>query len=228
LNSDFVFILDFDGTLVDTNEVKLRVFELIFPEIPPHDIRKTVHKTSGNRFDIINKLDMLVQSQTMIFNLSDRVKLYNDISTSVVNKAIEVKGATDFLKMCLEKKIDLHISSATPQFVIADLITQRGWSDYFKGIHGSPELKISHIGQIKKATYSKDSQGDLKKKFIYFGDTKTDFEAAIISDIKFFGMFIDGIIPEWANKIGFAHNYIDIFEKLDAYRRNENIDSATN
>ena len=211
---------------MDTNEVKLRAFDLIFPEIPPHEIRKIVHETSGNRFDIINKLDMLVQSQTRIFNLSDRVKLYNDISTSVVNKAIEVKGATDFLKMCLEKKIDLHISSATPQFVIDDLITQRGWSDYFKGIYGSPEQKKCHIGQIKKATYSKDSQGDLKKKFIYFGDTKTDFEAALGSDIKFFGIFIDGIKPKWANNIGFSHNYFDIFKKLDVYRGNGNIDCA--
>ena len=210
-----VVILDFDGTLVNTNEVKLRTFQLIFPELSNLRVSQLVQTTQGNRYDIIKSIDKTVRLEDRIYKYSDRVDLYDEVSGRAVNKTAEVYGATKFLQLASSKGLSLYISSATPDSVIYDLIDQRGWSRYFKGIYGSPETKISHINKIKKCIYGNGLEKHLKKRFIYIGDAKNDYEATINTNIEFFGIFIDGLVPEWEHEVNYSQNYINILTKLD-------------
>ena len=209
-----VLILDFDGTLVNTNEVKLRTFQLIFPEFSNLEVCQLVQTTQGNRYDIIKSIDKMVCLKDRIYKYSDRIDLYDVISSEAVNSAAEVYGATKFLQLAANKGLNLYISSATPHSVIYELINQRGWSSYFKGIYGSPDSKISHINEIKKCAYGDGLERHLKKRFIYIGDARNDYEATESTNIEFFGIFIDGIVPDWAHEMAYSRNYIDIFEKL--------------
>ena len=210
-----VLILDFDGTLVNTNEVKLRTFQLIFPELFNLRVSQLVQTTQGNRYDIIKSIDKTVRLKDRIYKYSDRVDLYDEVSRRAVNNAAEVHGATKFLQLASSKGLSLYISSATPETVIYDLIDQRGWSRYFKGIYGSPETKISHINKIKKCIYGNGLERHLKKRFIYIGDAKNDYEVSINTNIEFFGIFIDGLVPEWAHEVNYSQNYINLLTKLD-------------
>ena len=214
MNYDPVLIFDFDGTLANTNEVKFRSFELVFPELPNSKVRQLVKTNKGNRYDIIKNIDDLVPLSHRIYKYRDRVNMYDVISTIAVNSASEVYGATQFLKLASKRGIDLYISSATPNSSISSLIAHRGWSSFFKGIYGSPAAKISHINDIKKFTYENDPDKHLEKKFIYIGDTLSDYEVTLGTDIEFFGIFLDGQIPEWANDVKCSQNYINVFKKL--------------
>ena len=98
MNYDPVLILDFDGTLANTNEVKLRSFELVFPELSNSKVRQLVKKTKGNRYDIIKSIDNLVNLKDRVYKYRDRMDIYDLISTIAVNSASEVSGATQFLK----------------------------------------------------------------------------------------------------------------------------------
>ena len=210
MNYDPVLIFDFDGTLVNTNEVKFRSFELVFPELPNSKVRQLVKTNKGNRYDIIKNIDDLVPLSHRIYKYRDRVN--SGISTIAVNSASEVY-TTQFLKLASKRGIDLYISSAT-QILQSSLIAHRGWSSFFKGIYGSPAAKISHINDIKKFTYENDPDKHLEKKFIYIGDTLSDYEVTLGTDIEFFGIFLDGQIPEWANDVKCSQNYINVFKKL--------------
>lgn len=211
---DPVLILDFDGTLVNTNEVKLRTFELIFPELSNQKVRNLVQTTEGNRYDIIKNIDDLVPLNHRVYKHRDRVDMYDLISTKAVNSASEVYGATKFLKLASKKGLDLYISSATPNSLISGLIAHRGWTSFFKGIYGSPADKTSHINEIKNFLYENSPDNHLAKKIIYIGDTLNDYEAATGTDIEYFGIFLDGQVPKWAQKVKCSQNYINIFKKL--------------
>ena len=65
---------------------------------------------------------------------------------------------------------------------------------FSKERQGSPAAKISHINDIKKFTYENDPDKHLEKKFIYIGDTLSDYEVTLGTDIEFFGTFLDGQI----------------------------------
>ena len=214
MNYDPVLILDFDGTLANTNEVKLRSFELVFPELSNSKVRQLVKKTKGNRYDIIKSIDNLVNLKDRVYKYRDRMDIYDLISTIAVNSASEVSGATQFLKSAAQRGLDVYISSATPNTAIFGLIEHRGWSSFFKGIYGSPATKTSHITEIKNLTYRNSPDNHLEKKFIYIGDTLSDYETALGTDIEYFGIFIDGQAPDWAHEVKWSQNYIKIFKKL--------------
>lgn len=214
MNYDPVLIVDFDGTLANTNEVKLRSFELIFPELSNSNVRWLVRTTEGNRYDIIKSIDSLVNLKDRVYKYRERLDIYDSISTIAVNSASEVSGATQFLRSAAKRGLDLYISSATPSSAICGLIAHRGWSSFFKGIYGSPATKTSHIIEIKNFTKKNSSDNHLEKKFIYIGDTLSDYEAALSTDIEYFGIFIDGQAPDWAQEVKWSQNYINIFKKL--------------
>ena len=214
MNYDPILILDFDGTLVNTNEVKLRSFELVFPELPASKVRQLVKTNNGNRYDIIKSIDNLVELKNRVYKKRDRMDMYDLISTIAVNSASEVSGATQFLKLAAKRGIDIYISSATPNSVIFGLIKHRGWSNFFKGIYGSPATKTSHITEIKNLTYKNSPDNQLEKKFIYIGDSLSDYEATLSTDIEYFGIFIDEQVPEWAYEVKYSQNYVNIFKKL--------------
>ena len=79
--------MDFDGTLVNTNEVKFRSFELVFPELPNSEVRQLVKTNKGNRYDIIKSIDNLIKLSDRIYKHRDRMDMHDVVSTLAVNNA---------------------------------------------------------------------------------------------------------------------------------------------
>lgn len=207
MNCDIIFIFDFDGTLVKSNKIKSRLFEFVFPELSSKSIHTVVNTSKGNRYDIINVLDLKVSEDVRVFSVKDRIQIYDRISVDAVVLAKEVTGATQFLNALIEKRSKLYISSATPENIMIEIIKQRGWAKYFNGIYGSPATKQSHILNIRRLHSS-------AHKMIYFGDSEIDFRASTECNIDFIGMFTSQNKPDWFVGDEYSSNFNNLKTKM--------------
>ena len=87
-------------------------------------------------------------------------------------------GALEFIKESF-KKFHLFISTGTPEKEIKKIIKKKQIDKYFMESFGSPSNKISHIEKIMK-------KYDLTPgEITFFGDSKTDLDAAENFNINF-------------------------------------------
>ena len=208
-------IFDFDGTLVNSNIIKSRIFHLVFPELSIEVIDALSFSITGNRYEVIKNLDKKIHESERVYLLADRIELFDSIAELAVGLASEVPGVSKFLASANRENIPMFISSATPENQMFDLIHKRGWSKYFKKILGSPSSKVSHIQYIQKKVSEMIGVQQESFEIVYIGDTRRDFDASIEANIKFTGVFIDGHLPEWASGSPHAVDFKDMWNILE-------------
>ena len=182
-------VFDFDGTLVESNEIKRRVFyevtkniagaDLILDKLfstPDHGDRYSIFNTLIRNLNKTNKPDI-----NSIY-LSD---LYTNICEHEISKTPEVSGALSTLKELKRRKIKILVSSATPVKTLKRIIKMRGWSDLFEGVMGSPESKEDHLKSILSLNNYSLSE------VVYVGDSEMDQKASLSIGCKFVGIGTD-------------------------------------
>jgi len=187
LESKELLVFDFDGVLADSVEIKTDAFAEIYKPFGENIVAKVVdyHRRNGgmSRFDKFKHY----HSSYLDLQLSDYqlLKLSEQFSALVVNAVIasnEVPGANNFLQyQCLNNKKCI-INSATPQKEICQIIDKRGMTKYFNGIYGSPSSKYDNL--ILALSNSEVSYKDV----VFFGDAKSDLQAADTLQIDFVGV----------------------------------------
>ncbi len=187
LESKELLVFDFDGVLADSVEIKTDAFAEIYKPFGENIVAKVVdyHRRNGgmSRFDKFKHY----HSSYLDLQLSDYqlLKLSEQFSALVVNAVIasnEVPGANNFLQyQCLNNKKCIIIS-ATPQKEICQIIDKRGMTKYFNGIYGSPSSKYDNL--ILALSNSEVSYKDV----VFFGDAKSDLQAADTLQIDFVGV----------------------------------------
>ena len=187
LESKELLVFDFDGVLADSVEIKTDAFAEIYKPFGENIVAKVVdyHRRIGgmSRFDKFKHY----HSSYLDLQLSDYqlLKLSEQFSALVVNAVIasnEVPGANNFLQyQCLNNKKCI-INSATPQKEICQIIDKRGMTKYFNGIYGSPSSKYDNL--ILALSNSEVSYKDV----VFFGDAKSDLQAADTLQIDFVGV----------------------------------------
>lgn len=96
-----------------------------------------------------------------------------------------VTGALDFL-VGATGRIKSFVVSGTPQDELRRITDQRGLSDYFAGVYGSPRNKEDIVNELL-CNHSLDAQ-----KCLFIGDAMTDYNAAHSCDMPFLGRVIPG------------------------------------
>ncbi len=187
LEAKELLVFDFDGVLADSVEIKTDAFAEIYKPFGENIVAKVVdyHRRNGgmSRFDKFKHY----HSSYLDLQLSDYqlLKLSEQFSALVVNAVIasnEVPGANNFLQyQCLNNKKCI-INSATPQKEICQIIDKRGMTKYFNGIYGSPSSKYDNL--ILALSNSEVSYKDV----VFFGDAKSDLQAADTLQIDFVGV----------------------------------------
>ena len=172
-------IFDFDGVILDSHKVKTKTFFDLFIEYG-FSIAKQVKiyhlQNSGIsrkiKFKYIFKNILKKKlTQNKIIFLSKKFSAY---SRKEILKLRVSGNLLSFLKK-FYKKIDLYISTGTPQKEIEYILKKKNLLKYFKGIHGSPRKKVQHIKQIKRN----------EKKTIFVGDSFEDFISCKKTNTKF-------------------------------------------
>ncbi len=183
-------IFDFDGTLVDSNQIKRKAFFSVTSHLSIYNrIMSDILEDPkiGNRFEIFDcYVKRLNEKYKYIVDSSDLVNEYTLLCEKKIVKATSIKGADKALMVL--KKIDVKVvlSSATPFETLNKIIRKRKMSHLFDNIFGSPESKEEHINKVMNIYSLKSNE------ILYIGDSEIDRKTALISECFFLGVGEDG------------------------------------
>ena len=190
-----VIVFDFDGTLVDSNQLKYNAFFELFPsdslhkEIVTDVLDEFIEKS---RYVILREILKRINRKTineddLDYRVHASAKRYNDIVVDGAKRCKEKSGAKEVLES-LSKRYNLYLSSTTPETSLKDTVKHRNWEGFFCDIFGYPNDKTSVLFDIIKR--ESISPGDL----LVVGDGKSDRDSADKAGCKFFHVFKDGLL----------------------------------
>ena len=171
-----VIVFDFDGTLIDSNQLKYNAFFKLFPDDAHHasTVRDVLIQIGeASRYDIIEKILARLEDQPIILqrDIDELADRYNAIVLDGAKRCSEIPGAAQTLKS-LAPTHRLYVSSTTPEIPLREIIRFRGWTDCFAGIFGYPHKKSATLSRILE-TEKVDG-----KAVLAVGDGESDRSAA--------------------------------------------------
>ena len=182
-----VIVFDFDGTLVDSNQLKYNAFFELFPsdslhkEIITDVLDEFIEKS---RYVILREILKRINRKTineddLDYRVHASAKRYNDIVVDGAKRCKEKSGAKEVLES-LSKRYNLYLSSTTPETSLKDIVKHRNWEGFFCDIFGYPNDKTSVLFDIIKR--ESINPGDL----LVVGDGKSDRDSANSVKCEFF------------------------------------------
>ena len=130
-----IIALDFDGTLVESNNIKDQAFETIFSDWPEycetmmkwHLAHNTIDRREKFRYFVKDVLGLPDQDD-LIAELTKRFSMLT--KQSVIDCPL-VQGVRAFLEN-IHCRVAVYLLSATPQLSLNEIIEERGLMKYFK------------------------------------------------------------------------------------------------
>lgn len=183
-----LIILDFDGVVVESTDIKTTAFRKLFSDYPEHvDAIVEYHKKHAgvSRYEKFSYIYENILKQSL--GEEKKAELGRRFSALVVEeiKACPlVPGTLEFLKN-YSKKFKLFIASSTPEEELRYLVKERGLEGYFQGVYGAPSKKSEIALQIMKEENVK------KEEILFIGDSTTDCMGAEKAGVSFVGRVTD-------------------------------------
>ncbi len=174
---------DFDGVIAESVNAKTEAFkEMYLPyghEIAEQVVSYHIHHGGVSRFEKFKYWEKEFFGKDIS---EERVQeLANDFSKLVLQKVIdsdEVKGAHDFIKKYSDR-FNFWIITGTPTSEIEIIAKEKGLTEFFMGVHGSPENKRYWTEYLLKSHKLK------RDETLFLGDATTDMDAATFSKLHF-------------------------------------------
>jgi phosphoglycolate phosphatase len=146
-------VFDFDGTLIDSNQLKYDAYFKLFPTDDCHAriIRAVISEIfEQSRYvileEILRKLGIREKD-----SLKEKVKglaeRYNEIVVAGAKTCPEKSGAEKALKK-FAPAYGLYVSSTTPDASLKEIIRFRKWDGYFRDVFGYPHEKSKTLRRI--------------------------------------------------------------------------------
>jgi len=186
LNKYKVFFFDFDGVIVDSLNIKTKAFGELFARYGEQVSNEVMeyHRNNGgvSRYEKFRYYYKNLLNKEINQRIIDR--LDKDYSKLVVKKVIAapyIKGALLFIGKLNQMKKDCFIISGTPQKEVRRILKCKKIDRFFKDVVGSPANKTENLGKILNRYNINPSEA------VYFGDAKSDYEAAKINKVDFTG-----------------------------------------
>ena len=178
-------IFDFDGVLVESNEIRFEGFQLLFRDFPTHQVEKLVQFARLNgglsRYEKIRYFfEKILNEPISADNIKALAKQYSELVKQKVIDAEPVKGSLEFLSN-YKNNYDFAVVSGSDQEELRDVCKDREIDHFFLEILGSPASKESTIALL----LSKMGWG--RKSCLFIGDSINDFDAARANGIDFIG-----------------------------------------
>ncbi len=178
-----VILLDFDGVLVESNDIKDRAFEVVFADYPEHlpAIMDYHHRTTLIRFEKFRYVYEHILKQP--YTPAVEKRLAEQFSAFCIQEVINcpwVKGAQAFLDSFVSR-YPLYVVSINPSQDLEAILKGRGIRKYFKGVYTVTSSKCSAIEEILKREHALPSEA------VFIGDSRSDYESAKATQVPFIG-----------------------------------------
>jgi len=178
-------IFDFDGVLVESNEIRFDGFRLLFKNYPQDQVERLVlyAKINGglSRYEKIKYFFKQIRNEPIRDdNVQLLAKQYSELVKQKVIDAEPVKGSLEFLSNH-KNNYDFAVVSGSDQEELRDVCKAREIDHFFLEILGSPASKGSNIALLLT------KMGWGRKSCLFIGDSINDFDAARANGIDFIG-----------------------------------------
>ena len=186
INSFKNIIWDFDGVLINSNQIREAAFREAFTGYSKKNIAELIkfHKLNEglSRYVKIEYFFNKILNQKLTKKKSNKIlKVYNSICLDKLkDKKLLINETITFIKQLYSTK-DFHIASGSDNNELNELFLSLDIGNYFNSINGSPEPKK----EIVKRIISENNYNINETCLI--GDSINDYEAALQNDIQFFG-----------------------------------------
>jgi len=199
-----VIILDFDGVVVESVDIKTEAFRELFQGCENVDDIVQYH-LQNNAISRFIKFKYICENFLgREYNEEAEKELGKKFSEIVFQKVAEcpfVAGAEEFLRV-FSKIHPIYLVSATPQQELGRIVMKRNIQSYFKEVWGSPPG--SKIDFVKQALQDENIHPE---EAIYIGDMIEDYKVAQKTGVQFVGRknveSFDGFnIPVFPDMIG--------------------------
>lgn len=183
-------LLDFDGVIVDSVEIKVRAYSDVYAGEDPQLLRQI------DEYQILHggvtRRDKFAHFERTLFGrpaddatLDRLAAAYREHVYEAVLACRFIDGAEAFLEHA-HGHVDMHLISGTPRDELVDIVTQRGLAHYFDSVHGAPAKKPAAFAQIVA------SRGYDPARTVAVGDSITEYLAARDLGIPFLGIIPAG------------------------------------
>jgi phosphoglycolate phosphatase-like HAD superfamily hydrolase len=202
-----LLILDFDGVVIESNEIKTQAFEKVFSQFPQYKDAMMQFHYENISVSRIEKFDYLAALMGRGADSKLKAEMADNFSQYVLECILTaplVKGAERLLKMA-KGQLPLYLASVTPANELNHILEKRGLLHWFDGVYGCPPwTKANAIRDI----LSRNSI--LPKNSLLIGDSAGDQRAALETGIQFIardsGLKFDEIPPLF---------FLDLYEISD-------------
>jgi phosphoglycolate phosphatase-like HAD superfamily hydrolase len=188
-------IFDFDGVLVESNEIRFNGFRKLFKDYSEEQVEKLVCYAKANGgvsrykkieyfFEVIRQEPISDESVNLL------AAQFSKLVEQDVVEAKSVAGSLEFLEeySCL---FDFAIVSGSDQMELRRICEKRKIDRFFKTILGSPTEKKENIATLlSELSWSPE-------KSLYVGDSNNDLDSARANNLDFVGR-CSGLI-DWRN-----------------------------
>lgn len=174
---------DFDGTIVESGEIKTDAFREVFSDFDGEKVERLVdyHVKHGglSRFEKFRYFYREILREGLSIELLDELGgRFSDIVFDKVIRAPLVSGFRGFAENYF-KEVPCFIASGTPTSELREVVEAKKLSQYFREIAGSPPKKLQVVENFLDR-YRFDPSN-----CAFFGDSGTDLDAAKHFDMKF-------------------------------------------
>lgn len=209
------FFFDFDGVLADSVEVKTRAFAKLFEPHGPKVVRKVIahHRRYGGMTRVEKFRHYYHEYLGKSLSKKEMTDLCQRFSELVVDEVVaaqEIDGAEEFLQRWCGR-LACFVISATPDEEIKEIVKRRGMEEYFKEVLGAPADKQKNLETLL-ARYNLNPS-----RCCFFGDAESDYLAAHICGVEFFGIASgeDAPLIRVRPEVRWTKNFIGFEEKFD-------------
>lgn len=183
-----VVICDFDGTLVLSNEIKFRAFDLCFSDADDRRDEIAAYCRTGHHTPRDDKFRHVCEvilrrpyTEALRRELHAR---FEAATTCAIVGAPEVAGAGLFLRRIAHTHT-LGLLSSTPDAILRSIVERRRWASYFALVKGAPVEKAAWLRDVRA------ERGLAPAQLVMFGDTAEDAAAASAAGCAFVGIGAD-------------------------------------
>lgn len=201
-------VFDFDGVIVESNQIKHEAFEEIFKDYPAKLSEIMQYHRSHNAVDRYKKFAHIAQNILMLpGDTQDTEKKWADrFATLTREKIIQcqfVEGAESLLDY-LKGRIPMYLASATPKSELDIILMARNLETFFTQVYGSPAVKSEVLKNIRQ------DGGFKSNELLFVGDSKEDLDSALSAGVSFVGRLTDFHfegVPTYDNLVGLCEAF---------------------
>jgi len=171
------WVFDCDGVLLDTVKAKVASFRRWVPEEHAHR-RDEFNRYNLAAFGQSRRVQLRYFYETMLGRsitpefFEGEVERFAGINLKTVRQAGWLPGSREFIRQEHARGLPLYVVSGTPEPELRDLLRYHGVSELFRGIIGSPTMKVVGLRGIVAAL------GVPPSSVWFVGDATHDYESA--------------------------------------------------